>query len=250
MARPAAPSWLFARADVVGPWQSPAGSSHSYPQPAVQQRQRADQHEKESRPEPQADRQRPEPRRYPDRAQDAGDDSPSGSQLGVLPHARSGPSSRFEQLDGIPRGILQENLIASDPLNQVAPEANTRGAQGVDHHAQVSDLQLEAVPAARLGTSSVRHRLPAPTLPAGHAEEEAQVAASQHGKGGGGTHLDREIEMPGVEGDRRVEIGDDVADADLAHGRVRFDPDAARTPRSFQFHHLSSSGRGRAVRAA
>src|SRR6476620_2691376 len=126
------------------PLQSPSGPGHSYPEPAVHQGQRTEQHEKERRPEPQADRQRREPGGNPDRGQDAGEDSPSGSQVGVRRHGPSGTPCRLEQLDGISRGILEEDLIAPDPSNQVAPKANTGSTQRVDHRAEVGDLQLEA----------------------------------------------------------------------------------------------------------
>jgi hypothetical protein len=94
----------------------------------------------------------------------------------VLPHAPSEPPWRLGHLDGIARGILQEDLIAPDPSNQIAPEANTGG--------------------------TLRRR---PSSP------------------GAGTHLDGEVELPGVDRDRRVESGDDITDGDLAHASGRLD---------------------------
>jgi hypothetical protein len=50
-----------------------------------------------------------------------------------------------------------------------------------------------------------------------------EVASREPGEAGAGVEIDPEAEMPGVERDRRLDVIDDVAHADRAHGAFSFD---------------------------
>src|SRR3954454_15696575 len=97
-------------------------------------------------------------------------------------------------------------------------KARAGRAQPVDLRGQVADLELEAVPSAGLWAAPVGQDLPAAAASAGHAEQQAQVAAGEHGEGRRGVHDHLEAEVIAIEADRRVEVVDDVPDAHWAHG--------------------------------
>jgi hypothetical protein len=94
-------------------------------------------------------------------------------------------------------------------------------AQRLDGGGEIRHLKLEPVPASGLGQPAVGHGLATTRAAAGCAEHEPQIAARQHGKGRSGMHLFAEAQLLAVEGDRGIDVVDDVADA---HGGHRCPP--------------------------
>jgi hypothetical protein len=131
---------------------------------------------------------------------------------------------RLEQLDGVAGGVIQQDLLATKPGHDVVAELRPRVAQGLDLAVKVVDLELDAVPAARLGPATIRHGLGGPAGSARSVHQQPKVAAREHGEAGGGMQLEGEAEPLGVEHDRRIDIVDDVADADSGHRSASLRP--------------------------
>src|SRR5215217_3909458 len=131
--------------------------------------------------------------------------APSGSDMPL--------AARLEELDGVTRRILEQDLAAAAAGHDLAAKAGAGSAQPLDLGVEVVDLDLEAVPAARLGHPPVRRRLGCATLAAGAVEQQAQVAAAEHCERRRGAHLHLEAEPVRVERNCRVDVVDDVADA-------------------------------------
>ena len=83
-----------------------------------------------------------------------------GLQGGIA--TRASGAWRLKQLDGVASRIIQQDLLATKPAHDVVAELRPRLAQGLDLPVEVIDLQLDAVPAARLGFASVGHGLGGP----------------------------------------------------------------------------------------
>ena len=90
----------------------------------------------------------------------------------------------FEKLDGVAGGILEQDLLAAPALDDLIAEASPRVSFGPNLPGEVVDLQLDAVPAARLGLPAVGHGL-ACTASAGLVQQEAQVASREDRETGG-----------------------------------------------------------------
>src|SRR5687767_9615088 len=65
----------------------------------------------------------------------------------------------FEQLDQVACGILEQDLPAALTGDDVVAEVRPGAAQGLNLAGEVFDLELDPVPAARLGAPPVRHGL-------------------------------------------------------------------------------------------
>ena len=63
---------------------------------------------------------------------------------------------RLEELDGVARRVLDEDLPAADAGDDLVAEARARGAQTLDRRLEVVDLEREPVPAARARAPSRR----------------------------------------------------------------------------------------------
>src|SRR3954452_14653955 len=90
-------------------------------------------------------------------------------------------------------------------------------AEPVHRARQVRDLEGDPVPSAGCRQSAVGHGLPSARSTTGCAEQEPKVAARHNGEGRSWVHLYLEAEVPAVEGERGVDIVDDVADAHGGH---------------------------------
>src|SRR5581483_9108638 len=153
--------------------------------------------------------------------------APSSPDPGLLPGAAfPAPTEpgfgddRFEQLDGVARRVLDEELLAADAGHDVFAEVGPAGPEPLDEAFEVDDLEAESVPAAGRRECPVRHG-PAPAGPAaGGAEHEPEIAAGEHGEGRRGVHDLLEVEETAVEVDRLVDVVDDVADAHAGHGHL------------------------------
>ena len=64
----------------------------------------------------------------------------------------------LEQLDRIPGWIIQKNLRSAWSFQNLAPKMQVRSAKPVDLVWQIVDVDDDAIPAARLRVSPVRHR--------------------------------------------------------------------------------------------
>ena len=104
-------------------------------------------------------------------------------------------------------------------LRKCAP----RVAQGLDRASKIVNFESDAVPATRLGLAAIGHGLGGPPGASWGVEQELEVASREPGEAGAGVEVDPEAEMLGVERDRRLDVIDNVAHADRAHGAFSFD---------------------------
>src|SRR6266536_260323 len=129
----------------------------------------------------------------------------------------------LEQFDGVAGGVLQQDLRAARPGDDVVAELQAGGTEPVDLRGQVTDLQVEAVPAAGDGSGAVGHGPPARAGRA--AEQQPHAVTADGGKRQGGVLLQGEAEVGGVERDGVGDVVDHVADADrgggLGHAHLR-----------------------------
>src|SRR5690242_5763066 len=127
-------------------------------------------------------------------------------------------ASRLEELDGVAGGIVEQDLSAAGAGHDLVSEGNAFAAQAVDLCLDVVDDEVDAVPAARNRCAAVRHR------PAGRAgrpaQQEPERAAADIGESRGHVRDQTEAEVIGVEVDRGLDVGNEVADVDrlVAHG--------------------------------
>jgi hypothetical protein len=143
--------------------------------------------------------------------------------LGLSGRQASFRAQRLEQLDRVARRVFDHHLPGADPAGDLVAKRNARRTQFTDGGRQVLHLQHEPVPAAGPLRGAVGHR-PGPaarvTLGDGGDQHQPQVAVRQHGERRVGVHQLAEAEPVAVEGDGRVDVVDDVANAHRAH-----DPD-------------------------
>src|SRR5450755_4999198 len=111
---------------------------------------------------------------------------------------------RFEQLDWIAAGVVEEDLFAADAGHDVVAEVGAGVSKRPHRRCEIRDFEHESVPASGLGVGSVWHRLAAAATGAWCAENEAEVVAFEHRECRGGVHLFGETEMCAVERDRGV----------------------------------------------
>ena len=137
-----------------------------------------------------------------------------GQQLPVQPGLGPG---RLEQFDQVARRVLGQDLLTAHPVHDLVAEADAPGPQVRDRAGQVGHLDREPVPAARLGDAAVGHGLAAARPAAGRAEHQPQVTQGEHGERRAWVHHLGEAQAVAVEGDRRVDVVDDVPDTDRCH---------------------------------
>src|SRR5215204_3920493 len=129
----------------------------------------------------------------------------------------------LEKLDGVAGRVLEQDLLSASALDDLVAEVRPSIAHSLDFAGEIIDLELDAVPAARLGLTSVGHGL-ACSARAGLVQQKAQVV-SREDRETGGVKLDTEAEPLDVERDRCFDVVDYVTHADRGH---RFNP-----PRTF-----------------
>src|SRR6185437_4960832 len=135
---------------------------------------------------------------------------PGGWQPGLVPGG-------LEQLDGVPRGVLDEDLLAAHAGDDLVAEPGALRPECADETLKVGDLEGEAVPPSGRWPGAVGHGLAAARASAGRAEHQAQVTPGQHGEGRSGVHDLGKAEEMAVERDRLIDVVDDVPDADAGH---------------------------------
>src|SRR3954452_2973731 len=129
----------------------------------------------------------------------------------------------LEELDRVAGGVLEQDLPAARPADDVVAEGQARGSEPVALGRDVLDDEVDAVPAAGLRGAAVGHRSPGRAL--GTAEQQPQVPADDVGERRGGAHVEREAEVRGVEVDGRFDVVDHVADVHELVRHVRSPPD-------------------------
>src|SRR4051812_22559225 len=67
-------------------------------------------------------------------------------------------ASGLEELDRVPRWVVDDDLLAARALDHLVAEAHVGGAEAFDLGVDVVDDQVDAVPASRLGLAPVGHR--------------------------------------------------------------------------------------------
>src|ERR1700735_515244 len=69
---------------------------------------------------------------------------------------------RLEELDGVARRVVNDDLLAADAGDDLVAEPDAASSQFLDRGSEVSDLDAEAVPASRLLHPAVGHWRAAP----------------------------------------------------------------------------------------
>jgi hypothetical protein len=124
---------------------------------------------------------------------------------------------RLEEFNRVARGVFQENLLATDTGNDVVAEVGARLAQPLYGGGEVVNFEREAVPPARLRSGAVGHGLSTSARWIGGAEDETQIAAREHRKGGRRVHLKLEAKVLRIERNGGLHIVDDIADLNGSH---------------------------------
>src|SRR5262245_31032328 len=84
-------------------------------------------------------------------------------------------SARLEQLDGIARWIVEDNLRAAGTRHDVAAKADARRTQALDFSREVVDDQVNTIPTAGGGLAAVGHRTPGRAC--WTAQQQSEIAA-------------------------------------------------------------------------
>src|SRR3954454_2219281 len=122
----------------------------------------------------------------------------------------SSGTGRLKQLDRIAGGVLEEDLLAAGPVDDLVAERHAGRAQPLDVGGDVVDDEVDAIPAPWLWRSAIRHRASSRTL--GAAEQQPEVASHDVGKRGGRIRASSEAEVGRVEGHGFLDVVNHVAD--------------------------------------
>src|SRR5581483_2142733 len=104
------------------------------------------------------------------------------------------------------------------PGDDRVAEGGSQLAETLDLRLQIVRFDGEAVPASGRLLTAVGHRLTASAARVRRTQDEAKLAAGQHGKSRRGVHDLVKAELITVEGDCRVDVSDDVANLHAGHG--------------------------------
>ena len=122
-----------------------------------------------------------------------------------------------EQLHGVARGILDDDLFAPGAGDDLAPEPDPRLAQTGGLGLDVVDLDHETVPAAGRRLSAVGHRTRGGA--AGRAEPQSQIPSRQHPERGAAPPLRLvESQVGEVEGGREIHVIHQIAHVNSHRG--------------------------------
>ena len=120
-------------------------------------------------------------------------------------------SRGLEEFDDIAGGVLQQDLFAAWPFDDVVAKRSPGGTQSGDLRVDVIDNQVDAVPAPRSGLGAIRHGPPRGAVRS--AEQQPQFAASDISEGRK-FRQNLEAEELRIEGDRLVDVVYHIANAD------------------------------------
>ncbi len=85
------------------------------------------------------------------------------------------PPIRFKEFDNV-TGRIWQDLPSTIPVHDIVAEVHPCCAELFDQGEKILDFELNTVPAARLWTSAIWHRLGRSTGTANGIQEEAQIA--------------------------------------------------------------------------
>jgi FGGY family of carbohydrate kinases, N-terminal domain len=128
--------------------------------------------------------------------------------------ARSG-APRLEELDGVPRWILDEDLTPARSLDDLTTKRHALSSQPLNGRIEIASDDLEPIPPSRLRNPTGFAR----TTGARLVEQQSQVILRQTGESRGKGKVDVKAETIAVEVDRLVDIVDEVPHRRLCHVR-------------------------------
>jgi len=128
-------------------------------------------------------------------------------------------SSWLKQLHEIASGIHEENLGTAWSRHDVIAKFHASGAQSRNLGRKIVDDKMNAVPAARLWSFTVRHGSAGRARRA--AQKQPQRPSDNIREGGGVLGKQREAEVRGVPSNRRLNVIDHVSDIDGFCGHER-----------------------------
>ena len=120
---------------------------------------------------------------------------------------------RLEDLDGVARRILDEDLTATGPLHDPTTEARPVGSQTLDGRLEIRNDDLEAIPASGLRDATGLAGAASTRL----VEKQSQVILRQACESRGSGKVDAEAETSAIEVDRLVDVCHEVPHSRLRH---------------------------------
>src|SRR5256884_6028736 len=100
---------------------------------------------------------------------------------------------RLEEFDRVARRILEQDLRAAGARHGIVPKPHAGGAEPCDLRGEISDDEMDAIPAARSRPPAVGHEAPGGT--GGPAQQQPQVAERDLGerRRRAGKHCETEV---------------------------------------------------------
>src|SRR5262249_55650939 len=113
--------------------------------------------------------------------------------------------------------VVEQDLLATVADNNIIAEVRPCLAQCLHFGGKIRDLKLDTVPATRLRFTAIRHGLGCSAPACWCVQHQAEVATRQACETRGGVKYDAETEQLRVEGDRCVDVIDDIPNAYSSH---------------------------------
>jgi hypothetical protein len=108
-------------------------------------------------------------------------------------------------------------LLAANTRNYVISEVSSCLKKALESGSKIADFNRKTVPTSRHLTSAVGHRLTTTGRRVWRTEDKAKIAEREHGENGHRMHLELEAKFLRIEGDRSVDIVDNVTDLNRGH---------------------------------
>jgi hypothetical protein len=121
----------------------------------------------------------------------------------------------LKQLNWIASWVIENNLRAARPGNDIVAKVNACPAESIDFRREVIDDEMNTVPTARSRVAAIRHRTPGRASRS--AQQETQITASDISEGGECFRDQGEAEMASVKVEGRLDVVDHIADVDGGH---------------------------------
>jgi hypothetical protein len=109
---------------------------------------------------------------------------------------------RLEEFDGVARWILDEDLAAARPLDDLTTEARPVSSETLNGRVEISNDELEPIPPSGLRNATGFARAAYARL----VEKQSQVILRQTGESRGTGKVDMKAEVIAVELDRVVDV--------------------------------------------
>ena len=123
---------------------------------------------------------------------------------------------RLKEFDGVAGWILDEDLAAARPFDDLTTEARPLSSETLNARVEIGNDDLEPIPSSRLRNATGFARAAYARL----VEKQSQVILRQAGESRGKGKVDTKAEAIAVEVDRLVDVCDEVTHSRLRH--VRF----------------------------